>query len=111
MTVLPTVTCPSPAMATDESRRTQMTVVAWMASSMEGEVYRRRRLQCADRGVLEPPGVEHEALRRRAAVASIAEHGMADGGQMAANLMRAACLDLDLDQRFAQRADHRHRLF
>src|SRR5437870_5627841 len=98
MIVLPTVTWPSPAIATVLSRRTQMTVVARI-SSMRGEVYRRRRLECADRSVLELPGMQHEPLRRRAAVASVAEDRMTDRGQVDTDLMRPAGLDLDLHQR------------
>src|SRR5438046_430323 len=82
-------------MATALSRRTQMTVVAWIASSMEGEVYRRRRLECADRSVLELPGVEHEPLRGSAAIAGVTGDGMSDRGEMTPDLMRAAGLDLD----------------
>src|SRR5438552_1834340 len=105
------VTCPSPATATDASRRTQMTVVAWMVSSMEGEVYRRRRLQCADRLVLELPGMQHEPFRRRAAVTRIAQDGVADRLQMNSDLVRPPGLDLDLDQPVCARADDRQRLF
>src|SRR5438105_15287366 len=78
---------------------------------MEGEVYRRRRLQCADRGVLELPGVEHQPLSRRAAVARVAEDGVADGGEMDADLVRAAGLDVDLHERVAQRTHDRQRRF
>src|SRR5947209_5774386 len=105
ITVLPTVTCPSPAMATTPSRRTQRTVVAWIVSFMEGEVYRRRRFECAERLVPQLPGVQHEALRRRAAVLPVADDGMADRGQMDADLVRAAGRDAHVDQVAAHRRD------
>src|SRR6476469_8565409 len=97
MTMLPMVTWPSPAMATLPSRRTQMTVVAWICSCsmathrISAEFGGYWSFDQAQIGVLDPPCVQHQprGVDRRA-VALVADDRVAGGAQVAADLMRSA---------------------
>src|SRR5947207_1351233 len=94
ITVVPTVTCPSPPTATLPSRRTQTTVVAWISSirrrSLSREPCRDWGLQRADARVLEFPSVEHQTRRGRGAVALVTRDRVSDGGEVDPDLVGTA---------------------
>src|SRR5437762_14249925 len=73
------------------------------ARSLSRERGRDRRLQRAEPGMLQLPGVQHQALGFRAAVASITSNRMTDRREMNADLMSSSRLDLDFNSRSFER--------
>src|SRR5471030_2302613 len=105
-------------MATLPSRRTQITVVAWMSGCsmavhpISAEIGRYWSFDQSQVGVLDPPRVEHQPRRvDRRTVTAVADDRVAGDAEVTADLMRPPGADLGLDDASLARPDDRCRVF
>src|SRR6266516_3679935 len=91
-------------MATWPSRRTQMTVVAWMSGCsmavhrISAEIGRYWSFDQSQIRVFEPPRMQHQTRRvDRRTVSAVADHRMAGGAEVSADLVCSPGENLRLD--------------